>query len=111
MSTDYRNPPKNTRFKKGCSGNPNGRPKQSKRQVSVGSLFRKVAREYVPIDVGGSRIKLSRWDTYIRQIYTLALSKNNSAARLLDQLRRQFPGKLLPGDPCVFIITEEDRGL
>ncbi len=111
MSADYRNPPKGSRFKRGRSGNPKGRPKQKKRQVSAGSLFRKVAREYVPVDVGGSRIKLSRWDTYVRQIYTLALSKNHSASRLLDQLRRQFPGKLLPGDPCIFIITEADTGL
>jgi hypothetical protein len=41
----------------------------------------------------------------------MALNKNSSAARLLDQLRRQFPGDLLPGDPVIFLISEDDAKL
>jgi len=111
MSTGYRNPPKDTQFGKGRSGNPRGRPRQNQQQVSVGSLFRKVAGEQVPIEVDGNRTAMSRWDVYVRQIYTMALNKNNTAARLLDQLRRQFPGDLLPGDPITFLITEDDARL
>ena len=48
---------------------------------------------------------------YVRQIYNMALNKNGSAARLLDQLRRQFPGDLLPGDPVIFLISEADAKL
>ena len=51
---------------------------------------------------------LSRWDAYVRQIYNMALNKNSSAARLLGQLRRQFPGDLLPGDGVTFLISEAD---
>jgi hypothetical protein len=54
---------------------------------------------------------MSRWDAYVRQIYTMALNKNNGAARLLDQLRRQFPGDLLPGDTITFVISESDAEL
>jgi Family of unknown function (DUF5681) len=85
MSTGYRNPPKHTQFKKGRSGNPRGRPRQALRQVSAGSQFRAVAGESIDIEVDGIRVKMSRWDAYVRQIYTMALNKNDSAARLLDQ--------------------------
>jgi hypothetical protein len=54
---------------------------------------------------------MSRWDAYVRQIYTMALNKNDSAARLLDQLRRQFPGHLPPGDPVILYISEADARL
>lgn len=83
-----------------------GRPRQARRQVSAGSLFRKVAREQVDIEVDGTRVTMSRWDAYVRQIYTMALNKDNRAARLLDQLRRQFPGDLPPGDKTKLFISE-----
>jgi hypothetical protein len=103
MNTGYRNPPKDTQFEEGSSGNPKGRPTKAVPQVSIGSQFRKVARELVTIEVSGTRCKMSRWDAYVRQIYNMALNKDVSAARLLDQLRRQFPRDLLPGDPITFL--------
>ena len=48
------------------------------------------------------------WDAYIRQIYAMALNKNNGAARLLAGLRKQFPGDLPPGDPVCFLLSEAD---
>jgi hypothetical protein len=54
---------------------------------------------------------MSHWDAYVRQIYNMALNKNSSAARLLDQRRRQFPGDLLPGDGIAFFISEADAKL
>jgi hypothetical protein len=92
-------------------------PRKSKslpdgQQVSAGVLFRKVARDQVQVDVdGAAKIKMTYWDAYIRQIYTMALNKNTSAGRLLEHLRRQFPSDALPGDPIYFIITEEDAEL
>jgi predicted DNA-binding ribbon-helix-helix protein len=101
----------NTDFRRGRSGKSKGRPRQAGRQVSAGFLFRKVAKEQVSIEVDGRRVTMSRWDAYVRQIYAMALNKNNSAGRLLDQLRRHFPGDLLPGDPVVLLITEDDARL
>jgi hypothetical protein len=74
-------------------------------------LFRKVAKEQLRLEIDGTVVKMSRWVAYVRQIYTMALNKNNSAARLLDQLRKQFPGDLLPGDKITFVISEADAKL
>jgi hypothetical protein len=54
---------------------------------------------------------MRRWDLYMRQIHTMALNKNISAARLIDQLRTQFPGEAMPGDPIYSAITEADAEL
>ena len=106
MGNGYESP-KKRRIREARSGN-RRRPLQAERQVSVGFLFRKVAKEQIDIEVDGARATLSRWDTYVRQVYTMALNKDNSAARLLDQLRSRFPGDLLPGDPVIFFISETD---
>ena len=104
-STEYRNPPKATRSKEVRSAIPR------QRKVSSGYLFRKVARQRVSIKVNGKQIIMSRWQLYLRQIYTMSLNKNDGAARLLHQLRTQFPGEPLPGETITYFITEEDAKL
>jgi hypothetical protein len=84
-------------------------------EMGEGSVSER-AREQISIEIEGTHQegthhKMSRWDAYVRQIYNMALNKNGSAARLLDQLRRQFPGDLLPGDPIIFLISEADARL
>jgi hypothetical protein len=81
-----------------------GKRGQTLRQVSTGSLFRKVATEKIPIE--GIQSKMPRWEAYVRQIHNMALNKNGSAALLLDRLRRQFPGDLRPGDPIAIRISK-----
>jgi hypothetical protein len=99
--------------KAGSKKRPSARPKVigTRQQVPIGLQFRKVAGESITIEIDGTPYRISRWNAYVRQIYNMALNKNNSAARLLDQLRSQFPGDLLPGDPITFIISEDDARL
>ena len=111
MSTGYRNPPKNGQFEKGRSGNPKGRLRQGLQLISVGYLFRKVANEQVVVEVEGGQVMMTRWEAFVRQIQTMALNKNASGARLLYQLRKQFPGNEARGDKITFIISESDAKL
>lgn len=108
MSVGYGNPPTAGRFKKGRSGNPRGRPPNAV-TVSTAYLFRKVANEAVAIE--GGQITMTRWEALVRQIQTLALKKNASAARLLHQIREQFPAGPVPGDKYIFIVNDEDLKL
>jgi hypothetical protein len=111
MSVGYRNPPKGRQFKKGQSGYPKGRPKQAARLVSTGYLFRKVATELVAIEVDGAKVMMTRWEAFLREIHTLALNKDASAARLLHQLRRQFPGNAAPADRQILVVSDADMKL
>jgi hypothetical protein len=111
FNVGYCKPPEDREFKKGRSGNPKGRPKQDEKQLSEGRLFRKVAWGQAPIEIDGRRLMVPRWQLYLRTIYNMALNDNDSAARLLDQVRRHFPGDALPGDPITFIISESDANL
>jgi hypothetical protein len=77
MSKGNNPAPKNKRFKKGKSGNPKGRPRKTSKPVSTGSVFRRVASELLPIEIGGVQCKIERWHLYVRQIYNMALNKNS----------------------------------
>jgi predicted DNA-binding ribbon-helix-helix protein len=83
----------------------------SEQHVSAGYLFHKVAGEQIAIVVGGRKTKVSYWYAYFQQIYTMALNQDDSAARLLSQLRKQFPGAVLPGRINYYLITEADAML
>jgi len=88
-----------------------GKAKRPAEQVSIAVQFRNVAKALITIEVDGTKRRIPRWDAYVRQIYNMALNKNNGAARLLDQLRSRFPGDLLPGNPVTYLITESDAKL
>jgi hypothetical protein len=89
-------PPKS---KKGQSGNPKGPP------VSARYLFHKVANEEVAIDVDGDTVMMTRWEALMRQIHIMAFN-DLSAARLLHQIRKQFPGDGSPGPKSILVLSD-----
>jgi hypothetical protein len=104
MSDENETPLKRNRTKNGQS--------RKLRPRSTGYQFRKVAKETITVEVGGARLKVTLLEAYVRQLYTMTLNKNSSgAARLLNRIRKQFPGDPLPGDPITFLITEADANL
>jgi hypothetical protein len=109
MSVGYRKPPKNGQFKKGQSGNPKGRPKKPSQQVSTAYLFRKVANETVVIETASGKMRMTRSEALARMVQNLALNKDSSAARLLSQMRKKFPGKATPGG--ILVVSDNDMKL
>ncbi len=79
--------------------------------MSTRYLFRKVANEQIAIQVDGGKVMMTRWEALLRQIHTLALNKDAAAARLLHQMRQQFPGSAAPGDKFITVVSDNDMKL
>ncbi len=64
-SVGWGKPPRDTRFKKGQSGNPKGRPKGSKNFATV---LAKILKTRVPANVNGRRCLIPKLDVAITQL-------------------------------------------
>jgi Family of unknown function (DUF5681) len=96
------------RSKEGRAGKSNGR--RNKKILSIHCLFQKVAKEKTAIEIEGVQVRVSNMEACLRRLRLLA-STNDSAQKLLNQLRKQFPGAPASGDTITFVISEDDSRL
>lgn len=83
----YRKPPQETRFAKGTSGNPNGRPKGSQ---NMGTIFNRIAREHVQMNENGKKRTVPKIEAVQYQLMNKALSGDAKAMREVLQWQRIF---------------------
>jgi hypothetical protein len=69
----YQKPPKNTRFQKGVSGNPTGRPKKA---AEFHSIFMKESESLMTIIDNGRRRRISKLEAIAKQLHNKALTGN-----------------------------------
>ena len=86
----YGRPPESTRFKKGVSGNPKGRPRGS---LNVATVFMKTLREKVVVNEHGQRKKVSKLEAAVKQLVNKAASGDQRSMRLLIELARDAESK------------------
>jgi len=86
----FRHPPKATRFAKGKSGNPKGRPKGS---LNVASVFLKTLREKVVINENGQRKTITKLEAALKQLTNKAASGDLRALRVLVELANDAEAK------------------
>jgi hypothetical protein len=79
----YGNPPKHTRFKKGRSGNPKGRPKGT---LNMATVLERTLRERVVIVENGTRKSVTKLEAALKQLVNQAASGNLAAMRQLSSL-------------------------
>jgi hypothetical protein len=101
----YRRPPKQYQFKKGQSGNRNGRPPGQSAEVDLAAIFRNVANETITVSSENGPMDMPRWEALIRQLMMLAIGDKPHAAALLFEMREAFgPTDRLPA----LVISESD---
>ena len=81
----YCNPPGSTRFKKGQSGNPHGRPKGTPNMATV---LERTLREKVVINENGRRKTISKLEAAVKQLINKAASGELKALQVLAALVR-----------------------
>ncbi len=73
-------PPRHTRFCKGQSGNPKGRPRGAK---NLATLMEKVLKEPVVISENGKRRRITKREALIKQLVNKAIAGDPRSIKLL----------------------------
>ena len=101
----YGKPPHHTRFMKGQSGNPRGRPAGAK---NLKTLLNKALNELVIVTENGGRRKISKREAIVTQLVNRSAKADYRAIQILLGMLRDIEGHAEPGaaDPDTF--TEAD---
>ena len=79
----YGKPPKATRFKKGTSGNPSGRPRKAPLLLDPGSIIEAIDNEEIQVSDNGKRKRMTKAEIEFRQLFAKAIRGDLRAARLV----------------------------
>jgi hypothetical protein len=77
----YKKPPKDTRFKKGQSGNPAGRPKGKVKTTGPSEVFADVMAGLIPVNDNGKARSISLMRAFFLSEIKKALKGDNAAAK------------------------------
>jgi len=83
----YGKPPEHTRFRKGQSGNPKGRPRASK---NFKTIVRNVLNQAVPITIDGKTRRVTSQEALLEQMRRDAFQGNRHARDKLLELARVY---------------------
>ena len=82
-SVGYGQPPRETRFRKGQSGNPHGRPKGS---LNMATVLLRTLREPVVVTASGRKRTITKLEAAMTQVVNKGASGDLSALKLLTAL-------------------------
>ena len=101
----YRKPPLHSRFKKGQSGNPRGRPPGSK---NLSILLNEALDELVVIAENGGRKKISKREASLKQLVNEAAKGNWRALKLLVDILQEIERRTEPQtEESSFSVADE----
>jgi Family of unknown function (DUF5681) len=102
----YGKPPKATRFQKGKSGNPGGRPRE---HPSVAAVFRKVSKQVVKAIGPNGQQHMTKMEASVTQLVNKAAAGDLKATKVFLQMATRFPELIKgPDEPILIRIIEEE---
>lgn len=102
----YGKPPRRTRFKKGQSGNPRGRPKGTK---CLAAVLMQALTETVVVTENGRRRKITKLEVMTKQLANKAATADLAAMKLLFGMIQLMEDRAQPAATDALEMGEEDR--
>jgi hypothetical protein len=102
----YGKPPAHARFRKGQSGNPNGRPKGT---LNLTTTAMRVFREDVVINENGQRKTVTKLEAALKQIANKSASGDLNATRFLLMLEEKIEVTLQSDNSATLRLEDVDR--
>jgi hypothetical protein len=114
MSTDnkrdyevgYGKPPRHTRFTKGQSGNPRGRPPGAK---NLKTLLSEALNEPVIVTENGGHRKITKREAIVTQLVNRSATADLRAIKILLDILRDIEGQTEPASPETSAFTAADE--
>ena len=100
----YGKPPRHTRFTKGQSGNPRGRPPGAK---NLKTLLSEALNEPVIVTENGGRRKVTKRQAIVTQLVNRSATADFRAIKILLDLLRDIEGQTEPAAREIFTEADE----
>jgi Family of unknown function (DUF5681) len=102
----YGHPPRHSRFAKGCSGNPKGRPKGSK---NLATLVGEALDQRVVVKENGKRRRISKREAIVAQLVNKSAGADLKAIALLLGMVQQIEARGSAAGAPVALTTAADQ--
>lgn len=100
----YGKPPKRTRFQKGRSGNPRGRPK---REESFSELIGQELKKKIRVQESGRVIQITKREAWLRRIVNGAINRKARAQRTFVRIAKPAEKWLGRASLIFYLIDSE----
>jgi hypothetical protein len=107
----YRKPPVATRFKKGQSGNPGGKPKKIAPVLNPGKILQSIDNEEIIVKIEGKGKRMLKAEIHFQQLFNKAIKGNLTDARTIAKMAVKYFGPEAEGpSEARFIIVPDKKG-